>query len=58
MRLRVGEDLYELSAVRTADEVEMTAFIDAARKKYDDFEPDERQRKEAILFRLEPRRQS
>jgi hypothetical protein len=54
VRLRVGEDLYELSAVRTADEVEMVAFIDAAKKKYADFETDERQRREAILFRLEP----
>ena len=27
-----------------------------AKKKYEDFEPDERQRSEAILFRLEPRR--
>ena len=56
VRLRVGEDLYELSAVRTTDEVELSAFIDAAKKKYEDFEPDERQRREAILFRLEPRR--
>lgn len=58
VRLRVGEELYELSAVRTTDEAELNAFIDAAKKKYDDFEPDERQRSEAILFRLEPRRQS
>jgi hypothetical protein len=58
VRLRVGDDLYELVAVRTADEAEMNAFIEAARKKYDGFEPDEQQRKEAILFRLEPRRQS
>ena len=56
VRLRVGEDLYELGAVRTTDEAELNAFIDAAKKKYEDFEPDERQRSEAILFRLEPRR--
>ena len=56
VRLRVGEDLYELSAVRTADEGELDAFIAAAKKKYEYFEPDERQRREAILFRLEPRR--
>jgi hypothetical protein len=58
VRVRVGNDLYELVAVRTADEAEMNAFLDAAKKKYEDFEPDESQRKEAILFRLEPRRQS
>jgi hypothetical protein len=58
VRVRAGEDLYELSAVRTTDEAEMNAFIEAAKKKYEDFEPDENQRREAILFRLEPRRQS
>jgi hypothetical protein len=58
VRLRVGEDVYELSAVRTTDEVEMAAFIEAAKRKYEDFEPDKRQRSEAILFRLEPRPQS
>ena len=58
VRLRVGEDVYELSAVRTTDEAEMNAFLEAAKKKYEDFEPDEEQRQEAILFRLEPRTQS
>ena len=58
VRLRVGEDVYELSAVRTTDEAEMNAFLDAAKKKYEDFEPDQEQRREAILFRLEPRTQS
>jgi hypothetical protein len=56
VRVRVGEDLYELDAVRVSDEAEMVAFIEAAKKKYEDFEPDERQRSEAILFRMEPRR--
>ena len=55
VRLRVGADLYELNAVRTADEAELDEFLDAAKKKYADFDPDPQQRSEAILFRLEPR---
>lgn len=58
VRLRVGEDIYELRAVHTTDEAEINAALEAIQKKYEDFEPDEEQRQQAILFRLEPRPQS
>jgi hypothetical protein len=54
VRLRVNEDLYELSAVRTDDPAERDAFLEAAHRKYD-FEVEDDQRTEAVLFRLEPR---
>ncbi len=54
VRLRVGDDLYELVAVRTDDAAELDAFRAALKRKYD-AEPDAEQEAEAILFRLEPR---
>jgi len=54
VRLRVGGDLYELRAVRTDDPAEREAFLEAAHRKYQ-FEPEEEQRADAILFRLEAR---
>ena len=54
VRLRVGEDLYELEAVRTDDAAELDAFLAAAKAKYD-FEPEPDQAEDAILFRLQPR---
>jgi hypothetical protein len=54
VRLRVGEDIYELRAVRTDDPAERDAFLQAAHQKYD-FEVDAEQRSKAILFRLDPR---
>ena len=54
VRLRVGDDIYELAAVRTGDAAELEAFLAVARQKYD-FEPEPEQREEAVLFRLDPR---
>ena len=54
VRLRVGERLYELRAVRTDAEAERTAFMEAASAKYD-FDPSGEDTDAAVLFRLEPR---
>lgn len=54
VRLQVGEAVYPLVAVRTDDEAELEAFLAAAKAKYD-FEPEEGQQEEAVLFRLQPR---
>jgi hypothetical protein len=54
VRLRAGDDLYELAAVMTRDDAELDAFLAAAQKKYD-FDPEPEQREEAVLFRLETR---
>jgi len=53
VRLRVGEDLYELRAVRAEDPAELDAFVASLQKKYD-YEVDKEQRAQAV-FRLEPR---
>ena len=54
VRLRIGEDLYELMATLTEDEVELEAFLSALKRKYD-FVPSEEQRAKAAVFRLERR---
>ena len=54
VRLRVGEALYELQAIRTEAPEELEAFLVAAKNKYD-FEPEPEQREQATLFRLETR---
>ncbi len=54
VRLRLGDDLYEMNAVRTEDPTERDAFLAALAKKYD-FKPDPGEESEAALFRLEPR---
>jgi hypothetical protein len=54
VRLKLGEDVYELRAVRTEDPAERDAFLAAVKRKYD-FEPDPDQESQAALFRLEPR---
>jgi hypothetical protein len=54
VRLRVGERLYPLQAIRTDAPEDLEAFLAAAQKKYD-FEPEPEQRDQAVLFRLEPR---
>jgi hypothetical protein len=51
VRLRVGEAIYELRAVRDGSPEARQRFLAAAKRKYD-FEPDEEQASEAILFRL------
>jgi hypothetical protein len=54
VRLKVGESLFELRAVRVDDADEIDACLAALKRKYD-FEPDPDQRANAMLFRLEPR---
>jgi hypothetical protein len=54
VRLKIGDVLYELRAARTDDPAEMEAFLAGAKRKYD-FEPNEEQRANASLIRLEPR---
>ena len=55
VRLRIGEHLFELRAVRNDDLLDRRRFLAAARIKYDGFEPDEDQASEAVLFVLGPR---
>ncbi len=55
VRLRIGEDIFELRAVRNDDPLDRRRFLAGARNKYDGFEPDEDQAAEAVLFVLGPR---
>ena len=55
VRLRIGEQVFELRAVRTDDPMDREQFMAAARIKYDDFEPNEEQAAVAVLYRLEGR---
>jgi hypothetical protein len=55
VRLRIGEHLYELRAVRTDDPQDRVRFLAAVKKKYDGFEPDEEQAAESVLYSLESR---
>ena len=55
VRLRLGDDLYELQATRTKDQAELDAFLAALKRKYD-HEPEADEREGATLFRLEARR--
>jgi len=54
VRLKIGESVYELRAVRVEDAVEIEACLAALKRKYD-FEPKPEQRSSAAVFRLEPR---
>jgi hypothetical protein len=54
VRLRVGDTIYELRAMRIQDEAEVARFMTALLRKYE-FEPTEEQRRDAWLFRLDPR---
>jgi hypothetical protein len=54
VRLRVEESIYELKAVRTEEEADRTAFLEAAKRKYD-FDPAGEDTESAFLFRLVPR---
>jgi hypothetical protein len=54
VRLRIDGAIYELAATPTEDEGEIDAFLAAVEKKYD-WESDEEQRENAVLFRLDPR---
>ncbi len=54
VRLRVGDTIYELRAVRVEDDAESVRFVEALSRKYD-WEPSGREREDAWLFRLIPR---
>ncbi len=54
VRLRVGDTIYELRAVRVEDETESQSFVQALKRKYD-WEPSTQERERAWLFRLNPR---
>lgn len=54
VRLRVGNTIYELRAVRVENETYGERFLEALKRKYD-WEPSGRERDEAWLFRLDPR---
>jgi hypothetical protein len=54
VRLRIGEDIYELRAVRTDHRLDRRRLLAAMRAKYE-FEPDEGEADEAVIFVLEPR---
>lgn len=51
VRLRIGDAIYEMRAVREESPDARKQFLAAAKQKYD-FEPDEDQTSEAVLFRL------
>jgi hypothetical protein len=55
VRLRVGDDIYELRAVEADTKLDRRRFTAALSRKYDDYEPDEEESARAILYRLEPR---
>ncbi len=54
VRLRVGDTIYELRAVRVEDETQGQSFVEALKRKYD-WEPSTQERERAWLFRLDPR---
>ena len=54
VRLRIGEAVYELVAVRTRETTDLVAARDALTRKYD-FQPSDDQAAQAILYRLGPR---
>ena len=54
VRLRVGETVYELRAVRVQDDESREAFLNGVARKYD-WEPDGEEAENAWLFRLDPR---
>jgi len=55
VRLRVGEDIYELKAERSDDRLDRRRLKAALRNKYDGFEPDAELEAKAVAFRLVPR---
>ena len=55
VRLRIGEQLYEVRAVRTDDPPDRVRFLAAGKEKYDGFEPDEEQAADSVLYFLESR---
>jgi hypothetical protein len=55
VRLRVGEDLFELRATPAEDPAEIAAFVAGLERKYDYEIGPELETGDAVLFRLEPR---
>ncbi len=55
VRLRVGEELFELRATPTDDPAEVAAFVAGLERKYDYELGPELEQGAAVLFRLEPR---
>jgi hypothetical protein len=60
-RVRIGTVLYEVTAIRVADDAEIETYLDALSLKYSssdaelsDFQPSSDQPPSAVLFRLEP----
>jgi hypothetical protein len=51
VRLRIGEAIYEMRAVRDKSPESRERFLAAVKQKYD-FEPDDEQASDAALFRL------
>jgi hypothetical protein len=56
VRLKLGDDIYQLVARAIDDPAEREVFLAALKRKYD-FEPDPDERDAAMLFRLEARPQ-
>lgn len=54
VKLRVGQQLYELEAEETESEADRNAFIAGIKRKYD-FEPAPEQQEKSVLFKLGPR---
>jgi hypothetical protein len=55
VRLKIGERIYERSAVRVTDPAEFEAAAQPLLRKYDLDPPEEGEETEAWLFRMEPR---
>ena len=55
VRLRVGDDLFELRAERVERAIDLRKFRAGLRRKYDGFEPDAEQEAKAVVYRLVPR---
>ena len=55
VRLRIGEKVYELRAVRTDETQDREAFLTGVKAKYEEFEPNEEEAAAAVLYRLEAR---
>ena len=54
VRLRVGDTLYDLRAVRVEDDASRDQFLAAGKRKYD-WQPSGDEAENAWLFRLDPR---
>jgi hypothetical protein len=55
VRLRIGDVVYEMRAIRSDDPADRQRFLAAAEKKYDRFEANDEDVTKAIVYRLEAR---